>query len=202
MIATILTFSLTGSLLLNIVLTILTRLLWISPSFGIAGQAAGWVKVWLTFGPRIWTYIDMDHLGDINDILTTPTQAGADRWNELARELLRKVRCDDMFLIYGGDEFGFASRTDSQDARRQRADGRAFGERLQALMRTLDYTEAERARLQARLGTPYVTCTIASAYSPGWRQHRHAIRAAGARVAQAKPKDRKGQRGEILEAIV
>lgn len=190
------------SLLVNILLIVLVRYFAVSPSFGIAGQAAGRLKVWLTFGPRIWTYIDMDHLGDINDILTTPTQPGADRWNELMRGILRHIRTEDKFLIYGGDEFGFSSPTTSQDERRQRADGRAFGERLQALMRTAEYTDAERAALRARLGTPYVTCTVASVYSPGWRSHRRAIRAAGARVALAKPKDRRGQRGEILEAVV
>jgi hypothetical protein len=141
-------------LLIIIALALLARYFAVSPSFGIAGQAAGRLKVWLTFGPRIWTYIDMDHLGDINDILTTPERPGADRWNELMRGILRHIRTEDKFLIYGG------------------------------------------------LGTPYVTCTIASAYSPGWRHHRRAIRAAGARVAQAKPKDSRGQRGEILEACL
>ena len=97
--------TLTLSIVLNIGLVYLARFLWISPSFGIAGQAAGWLKVWLTFGPCNWTYIDVDHLGDINGILTTPVQAGADRWNELMRGMLRLVRADDMFLIHGGDEF-------------------------------------------------------------------------------------------------
>lgn len=209
MIATIVTLSLAVSLLLNILLVLLVRYLAISPSFGIAGQAAGWLKLWLIRGPRIWCAGDIDSLGDVNDVLGTPEKPGEDRWNELMTWVLRQLRADDTALLYGGDEFRWGLRLDDTrydrqpiDPARWRYAARLFCERVQAMLRQAPYTTEERAALLRRTGKPYVTITLAGAYSSGWGNHRRAIRAALARVKQAKPKDSNGQRGEILEAII
>lgn len=209
MITTILTLSFVVSLLCNIALTLLVRHLSISPSFGIAGQAAGWLKLWLIIGPRIWCAGDIDSLGDVNDVLGTPQTPGEERWNELMTWVLRQLRADDTALIYGGDEFRWGLRLDDTrydrqpiDPARWRDAARLFCERVQTVLRQAPYTPAERQALLRRTGNPYVTITLAGAYSSGWRNHHRAIRAALARVKQAKPKDRRGQRGEILEAII
>jgi GGDEF domain-containing protein len=196
-------------LLIIVALALLVRYFAISPSFGIAGQAAGRLKVWLTFGPRIWIAGDIDSLGDVNDVLGTPEKPGEDRWNELMTWVLRQLRADDTALIYGGDEFRWGLRLDDTrygrrriDPARWRVSARGFCERVQAVLRSAPYSDEERSKLLKRTGKPYVTITLAGAYSPGWRSHRKAIRAALARVKQAKPKDSRGQRGEILEACL
>lgn len=190
-----------ASLLLNILLIALVRHLAISPSFGIPVMAIGRLKLWTTIGPRIWFYGDMDKLGDINDVLTTPQQAGMDRWNELMSWVLRHIRASDQFLVYGGDEFGWSIDPRQGGGTRREANARMFCERIQALLRDAPYTDAERQALWLRTGKPYATITLASAHSTGWRGHRKAFLSAQLRVVRAKPKDRAGQRGEILEAL-
>lgn len=189
-----------------IVQSIMIRYLWISPSFMIAGQAAGHIKLWGTFGPRIWGALDVDNLGLVNSLLGTHERPGEDRWNEIMIWVLNHMRADDKALIYGGDEFRLGWLLSGKDRTPITVENwwqhaRGFAERLQSLLRAAPYTEAEREALRAATGKPYVTITMALIYSPGWRWHRKAITAAMARVKMAKPKLGTGQRGEILRAV-
>lgn len=201
-IATIILPLFAGSLLLNILLLLMVRYLGTSPSFGIPVMAIGRLKLWTTIGPRIWFYGDMDKLGDINDVLTTPEKPGMQRWNELMSWVLRHIRASDQFLVYGGDEFGWSIDPRFGGGSRHEANARMFAERIQALLRDAPYTDAERQALWLRTGKPYATITLASAHSTGWGEHRKAFLAAQLRVLAAKPKDRAGQRGEILEGVM
>jgi GGDEF domain-containing protein len=177
------------------------RHLAISPSFQIPVMAIGRLRLWTALGPKLWIYGDMDHLGLINDALTTPHRPGMARWNHLMTGVLRNIRARSKFLVYGGDEFGFELDPADRRGSRRRADARLFCERLQALLRTADYTDEERAALRTATGLTYASITLAYVYSPGWRTHRRAFLAAQLRVMQAKPKDEIGRRGEILEAL-
>lgn len=191
--------TLTISALLNIALAVLVRYLSISPSFGIPVQAIGRIRLWTTIAPRIWIYGDMDQLGLVNGALTTEQQAGVDRWNEIMRDVQRRIRADDRFLVYGGDEFGWSISTESAGRARHAANARLFCERVQALLRDAPYRDDERDALYLATGRPYASITLAWAYSAGWRTHRTAFHAAQMRVTKAKPKKSVGQRGQILE---
>ncbi len=201
--------TLTLSLAANLIQWRLMRYLAISPSFGILGQAAGRLLVALTFGPRIWTYGDVDKLNLVNDALSTAERSGMQRWNEIMTWVQSQIRADEKFLIFGGDEYGWGLRLDDTrygrravDERQWRAAAETFCTRVQALLRTYPYEAHERLALERATGQPYVSITLAYAYSAGRADHRAALNAAELRVVRAKPKASQGQRGQILEAIV
>ena len=189
------------SLLLNIALIALTRHLAIDPGFGIKTRAAGELAAWLAWGPRWVVYGDIDRLGLANDALATSAQSGHDRFNEIARWVVGQLREADIALVFGGDEWRFLLAP-PRDGEPRRWHAEQFSKRIQQLLATAPYRDAERDRLFSATGKAYVTITLASAYSRGIWSHRAALHAAKVRVQLAKPKNSAGQRGEILEATV
>lgn len=190
-----------ASLLLNILLLLLVRYLAIDPGFGIKTRAAGELAAWLALGARWVVYGDVDMLGLINDALSTDRQSGHDRFNELVRWVVSQLRDTDIALVFGGDEWRFLVAPPRRgESRRWHAE--QFCALIQRLLQTAPYTERERTALLDATGRPYVTITLASAYSCGIWSHRAALHAAKVRVQLAKPKNSRGQRGEILEATI
>ena len=193
--------TLTFSIILNIGLVYLARYLAIDPGFGLKTRAAGELAMWLAWGPRWVVYGDIDRLTVANWVMTTNQKTGHDRFNEIARGAIKQLRESDTALVFGGDEWRFLIRPPS-GGRRHHWDAEQFCQRLQALLRTADYTDWEREQLQKATGHPYVRITLASAYSASVWHHRAALDAAKVRVQLAKPKDGTGQRGQILEASI
>jgi GGDEF domain-containing protein len=192
--------TLTISIVLNIALIVLARYLAIDPGFGIKTRAAGELAAWLAWGPRWVVYGDIDGLGLANDALTTTRQSGHDRFNEIARWVVSQLRGADIALVFGGDEWRFLVAP-PRDGPARRWHAEQFCLLIQRLLEHAPYTDAEHERLFSATGKCYITITLASAYSRGVWWHRTALAAAKTRVQIAKPKDRRGQRGEILEAL-
>jgi len=161
----------------------------------------------MTTGTRVWIYGDIDKLRLVNDALKSEKLSGMRRWNQIMTQIQEKIRSDERFLIFGGDEFGWGLRLNSIGIRRHATRSSdweklaiAFCKRLQSLMRDYNYSEHEKAELLRLTGKPYATITLAYAYSSCRNHHRIALNAAELRVIHAKPKDAVGDRGQILRA--
>lgn len=197
------------SLAINLVLLLYVRHISISPSFGIAVQQVGVLMVMTAIGPRICVYGDMDKLGKINDALKTEKKSGMRRWNEIMTKVQEKIRADEKFLIYGGDEFGWLLKLTKASWRRRSISSDnwevmaiAFCNRVQQLLREFPYEDHEKVALQSALGHPYATITLAYCYSESRSTHRIAMHAAESLVMMAKPKDgSNGKRGQILKVV-
>jgi GGDEF domain-containing protein len=190
--------------LLIIIVTqyLIIRYLSISPSFGIPVQAVGRFRMMVATGEYIWAFADVDFLGKINDALSSIElgQIGMIRWNEIMTWVLQNIRADDLFLVYGGDEFGLGLKVGDRRWTRKHQDPHAFCERFQQLLREYPYFEEwEKQALIKAIGTPYATVTIAWVYSSSRKTHRSSFLKAHQLVLAAKPKDgRIGDRGKIL----
>lgn len=186
-----------ASLLVNILLIAVIRYLAVDSGFRIKTRQAGALSMFLAFGPRIWVYGDVDRLSLINDALTSATQSGHDRFNEIMRWTCAQTRrrADDA-LVYGGDElrWGVRPRLFGPDQ------GHAFCAHIQQVLAAAPMTDDERARLLAATDADHIRITLAYAHSSGLLTHRRALQAAKLAVQQAKPKDGVGQRGAILIA--
>lgn len=165
------------------------RRLAIDPGFNIKTRAAGELAMLLSLGRRDVVYGDIDHLGLINDALTTGAQLGHDRFNTIMRAVLGQMRRADIALVYGGDELRMLVKAGT---------GHGAAARLQQLLRDYPLTEAERERLSERTGKNYISITMGVATA----QHdKHgALERAKVAVAAAKPKGAAGRRGIIVRA--
>lgn len=179
------------SLVLNIALMFVIRRLAIDPGFKIKTRAAGELSMWFAFGPCDIVYGDVDHLGKINDALTTAGVVGHDRFNELVRWMCKQLRRADVALVYGGDEIRFLV-----------APGTWYGfcERLQRVLAAAPLTYEERMQLVQATGKDHISITLTGESSRGVLTHRGALNRAKHRVQLAKPKDGAGLRGHIITA--
>lgn len=163
------------------------RHLAIDPGFNIKTRAAGELTMLLSLGRRDVVYGDIDHLGLINDALTSGEQIGHDRFNAIMRSVFGQMRQADIALVYGGDELRMLVKAGT---------GHGAAARLQQLLRSHPLTEAERARLSERTGKAYISITLGVASAR--LDKRAALERAKRAVAAAKPKGAAGRRGVIV----
>jgi len=166
---------------------LIIRWLAIDPGFKIKTRAAGELTMWLHLGRRDVVYGDIDHLGLINDALTSDRQLGHDRVNTVMCDVFSCMRRADVALVYGGDEIRLLVGAGS---------GHGAAQRLQALLRDYPLTSTERANLFDRTGKDHISITLAvAAYS---RNKREALDRARIAVGIMKPKRGTGARGQIV----